>query len=72
MFRALRSRPHVITTDQIIIILAGALAGGLVSGLTGFGTALTAVGLWLFAIPHRSQRRSQSSVPWSRRFRPCP
>jgi uncharacterized membrane protein YfcA len=48
---------RVIATDQIIIILAGALAGGLVNGLTGFGTALTAVGLWLFAIPHRSQRR---------------
>ena len=44
-------RDSVIATDQIIIILAGALAGGLVNGLTGFGTALTAVGLWLFAIP---------------------
>lgn len=42
---------RVIATDQIIIILVGALAGGLVNGLTGFGTALTAVGLWLFAIP---------------------
>jgi uncharacterized membrane protein YfcA len=37
--------------DQIILILAGAVAGGLVSGLTGFGTALTALGIWLFALP---------------------
>jgi uncharacterized protein len=37
--------------EQIIIVLAGALAGGLVNGLTGFGTALTAVGLWLYALP---------------------
>ncbi len=29
----------------------GALAGGIVNGLTGFGTALTALGIWLFAIP---------------------
>jgi uncharacterized protein len=37
--------------DQIILILVGALAGGLVNGLTGFGTALTALGIWLFALP---------------------
>jgi uncharacterized protein len=37
--------------DQIILILVGALAGGLVNGLTGFGTALTALGIWLFAMP---------------------
>jgi uncharacterized protein len=30
-----------------IFILAGALAGGYVSGLTGFGTGLTALALWL-------------------------
>jgi uncharacterized membrane protein YfcA len=40
-----------ITSVQIILILAGAVAGGLVSGLTGFGTALTALGIWLFALP---------------------
>jgi len=33
-----------------MIVLAGALAGGLVNGLTGFGTALTAVGIWLYAM----------------------
>jgi len=34
-----------------IIILAGALAGGYVSGLTGFGTGLTALTLWLQVVP---------------------
>ena len=37
--------------EQVIIVVVGALAGGLVNGLTGFGTALTAVGLWLYALP---------------------
>src|ERR1700758_1113997 len=35
---------------QIALIVAGALAGGIVNGLTGFGTALTALGIWLYAI----------------------
>jgi uncharacterized membrane protein YfcA len=34
----------------IAFILAGALAGGFVNGLTGFGTALTALPLWLQAV----------------------
>lgn len=33
------------------LILLGALAGGFVNGLTGFGTGLTAMGLWLYAVP---------------------
>ena len=37
--------------EQIAILLAGALAGGVVNGLTGFGTAITALGIWLYAIP---------------------
>jgi len=37
--------------EQIVLVLAGAFAGGIVNGLTGFGTALTAMGLWLYAIP---------------------
>jgi uncharacterized protein len=37
--------------EQIAFVFAGALAGGIVNGLTGFGTALTAMGLWLYAIP---------------------
>ena len=45
-----RRRSQTIATDQIIIILIGALAGGFVNGLTGFGTAITALGLWLYAI----------------------
>jgi uncharacterized membrane protein YfcA len=38
-------------STQIAIVFAGALAGGLVNGLTGFGTALTVLGIWLYAIP---------------------
>ena len=40
-----------MTLPEINIVLAGALAGGLVNGLTGFGTALTVLGIWLYAIP---------------------
>jgi uncharacterized membrane protein YfcA len=36
---------------QIVLVLAGALAGGVVNGLTGFGTGITAMGFWLYAIP---------------------
>lgn len=36
--------------DQIALVLAGALAGGFVSGLTGFGMGICAMGLWLHAI----------------------
>lgn len=35
----------------MLIVFAGAVAGGLVNGLTGFGTALTVLGIWLYAIP---------------------
>jgi uncharacterized protein len=34
-----------------VFLVAGALAGGIVSGLTGFGTAITALGIWVYAIP---------------------
>jgi uncharacterized membrane protein YfcA len=37
--------------EQVLILLAGALAGGIVNGLTGFGTAITALGIWVHAIP---------------------
>ncbi len=37
--------------ELVTIVLVGALAGGLVNGLTGFGTALTAMGLWLYVLP---------------------
>jgi uncharacterized membrane protein YfcA len=36
--------------DQIVLVLLGALAGGFVNGLTGFGTGITAMGLWLYAL----------------------
>ena len=32
------------------IIVAGALSGGVVTGLAGFGTALTALGFWLYVV----------------------
>ena len=39
-----------MTTDQIMIVLAGAVAGSFVSGLVGFGTGITAIGIWLYAV----------------------
>lgn len=33
------------------LLFAGALAGGFVSGLAGFGTALMALGIWLYVLP---------------------
>ncbi len=33
------------------LLLIGALAGGFVSGLAGFGTALMALGIWLYVLP---------------------
>lgn len=37
--------------EQASIVLAGALAGGIVNGMTGFGTAITALGIWVYGIP---------------------
>jgi uncharacterized membrane protein YfcA len=36
--------------SQIAVVLLGALAGGIVNGMTGFGTGITAMGLWLYAV----------------------
>jgi uncharacterized membrane protein YfcA len=36
--------------DGAILILAGAFAGGFVSGLTGFGTGITALPIWVYAV----------------------
>src|SRR5260370_399046 len=44
------------------ILLAGALAGGFVSGLAGFGTALMALGIWLYILPP-AVRRAPGLVP---------
>jgi uncharacterized protein len=35
----------------VLVLLLGALAGGFVSGLAGFGTALMALGIWLYVLP---------------------
>ena len=38
-------------THTYVLLLFGALAGGFVSGLAGFGTALMALGIWLYVLP---------------------
>ena len=35
----------------LALLVVGALAGGFVSGLAGFGTALMALGIWLYVAP---------------------
>src|SRR3954471_3146136 len=40
-----------MTIAAYAILLFGALAGGFVSGLAGFGTALMALGIWLWVLP---------------------
>src|SRR5262249_35300261 len=39
-----------VDTLTLALLLFGALAGGFVSGLAGFGTALMALGIWLYAL----------------------
>lgn len=36
---------------EIAIVFFGALAGGIVNGLTGFGTAITTLGIWVHVMP---------------------
>ena len=38
-------------TLTYVLLFFGALAGGFVSGLAGFGTALMALGIWLYVLP---------------------
>ena len=38
-------------TVAFFVLVMGALAGGFVSGLAGFGTGLVALGMWLYAFP---------------------
>ena len=38
-------------TIEMLLVLIGALAGGFVVGLTGFGTGITALVFWLHAVP---------------------
>ena len=35
----------------LVLLFLGAFAGGFVSGLAGFGTALMALGIWLYVLP---------------------
>jgi hypothetical protein len=52
----------------LAFVLAGALVGGFVNGLTGFGTGLTALPFWLQAVepllcgPTRLPRRPSSAI----------
>jgi uncharacterized membrane protein YfcA len=41
----------VMNSVTLAIVVFGALAGGFVSGLAGFGTALMALGIWLYVLP---------------------
>jgi uncharacterized membrane protein YfcA len=40
-----------VGAEAAAVVLGGALAGGFVSGLAGFGTGLVALGIWLHALP---------------------
>jgi uncharacterized protein len=40
-----------MTATAFVLLFLGALAGGFVSGLAGFGTALMALGIWLYVLP---------------------
>ena len=40
-----------MTLAAYALLFFGALAGGFVSGLAGFGTALMALGIWLYVLP---------------------
>jgi uncharacterized protein len=40
-----------MTMFGFAVLVLGAFAGGFVSGLAGFGTALMALGLWLYVVP---------------------
>src|SRR5258706_2630268 len=44
-------RKRTLGAATYAVLLAGALAGGFVSGLAGFGTALMALGIWLYIWP---------------------
>jgi hypothetical protein len=40
-----------VDTVTYVLLFVGAFAGGFVSGLAGFGTALMALGIWLYVLP---------------------
>jgi uncharacterized protein len=41
----------MMDTTAFVLLVLGALAGGFVSGLAGFGTGLMALGIWLYVLP---------------------
>ncbi len=43
--------PSAMGVDYFIVVGLGALAGGFVAGLAGFGTGITAMGVWLYVLP---------------------
>lgn len=40
-----------MSLELVVVILLGAAAGGFISGLAGFGTALLSLGIWLHVMP---------------------
>src|SRR5258708_21592976 len=38
-------------TDGCLLLFLGGVAGGFVTGLAGFGTALVVLGMWLYVVP---------------------
>jgi uncharacterized membrane protein YfcA len=46
-----RNAEALMSTFALVLLSLGALAGGFVSGLAGFGTALMALGIWLYVLP---------------------
>jgi uncharacterized membrane protein YfcA len=40
-----------MSSIAFVLLFLGALSGGFVSGLAGFGTALMALGIWLYVLP---------------------
>jgi len=40
-----------VDTAAYALLFLGALAGGFIAGLAGFGTALMALGIWLYVLP---------------------
>ena len=45
------TKKRKLNTLTYVLLFVGALAGGFVSGLAGFGTALMALGIWLYVLP---------------------
>jgi uncharacterized membrane protein YfcA len=43
--------PMLDVSRETVLVFSGALAGGLVNGLTGFGTGMTALPIWVNALP---------------------